>query len=200
MSQKDFNIECHPEWYFDIPHMQTLILGSFPPHENKRDYQFYYPNKQNNFWKILAAISKTDLQYYSGLEAIQERKRLMLDLNVGIQNMGKVISRKGLSARDTDIVIEEFQDILAIIKKHKELQKIIISGYSAINSTYYAFIRYLNENKIEFEEPKKVASGNSFQILVENRLVKCEIVNSTSTATRIKLSALISQFKKALRC
>lgn len=192
----DLHTEIHPDWYFDIPEMTTLILGSFPPHRNKWSYPFYYPNKQNNFWKILAAIHKTELQHYSGQQAIAERQQLMIDLKVGVQNMGKIIVRKGLSSQDNDIEITQFQDIRSIINKHPELNRIIISGFSAKNSTYYALIKYLQSEELSYTEPENIAPGNSFTVLFENKTIKCSIVNSTSTATRLKLENLIEQFRE----
>lgn len=52
--------EVHPDWYYTVPQMKTLIIGSFPPRTNTPDikrtfrhYEFYYPNKYNYFWKAL---------------------------------------------------------------------------------------------------------------------------------------------------
>lgn len=197
MEQQPQNIEIHPDWYFDIPVMKMLILGSFPPHESKRDYPFYYPNKQNHFWKILAELNNSSLNYFSGKEAVHERQLLMIDLKVGVQNMGKQIVRIGTSARDTDITITEFQDVLSIIQKHPELETIIIAGYSAENSSYQAFLKYLTVNQISYTLPKIVKPGETFAVEFDHRLLKCIITNSTSTATRIKFGDLVSQFKKA---
>lgn len=199
LANKEFKIEIHPDWYFNIPEMKVLILGSYPPHLDKWSFPFYYPNKQNNFWKILAAINNAELNYFEGDIAVNERKQLMRNLKIGVQNMGKVIYRKGKSSLDADIEIKEFQDILAIIKKHPELKKIILSGYSAKNSTYYAFIQYLKENNIEFKGPVKIAPGNLFVIKLSGRTLSCVIVNSTSTTTRMKLEYLIEQFSLAIR-
>lgn len=69
----EITLEKHPDWYIDVPGMRTLILGSFPPHENKRDYEFYYPNKQNRFWKVLAKADKYSLKYFEGKSAVDER-------------------------------------------------------------------------------------------------------------------------------
>lgn len=193
------NSETHPNWYFDVPVMKTLILGSFPPHHTKWDYNFYYPNKQNLFWKILAQIAHTELIHYKGYEAIEERKNIMLQLNVGVQNMGKKIFRAGLSARDTDISIIEFQDIVSIFQSHKELQKIILAGYSAKSSTYHAFVKYMKQHGIIFSEPLKVKANVEFDILINDRKITCVIINSTSTATRISLSVLLDQFQNALK-
>lgn len=193
-TQSDVKHEHHPDWYHDIPVMKTLILGSFPPHESKRDFQFYYPNKQNNFWKILAALAKTELKYMTGANAVAERKRIMEKLKVGVENMGKTIQRKGTSARDTDIAITEFHDIEKILSKHKELARIILAGYSAQHSTYSSFCSYLNQRKIKFTVPKKIKPGASFLITYNKKQIECIICNSTSTATRISLKTLIDQF------
>jgi G:T/U-mismatch repair DNA glycosylase len=191
----DWYIENHPNWYHDIPVMRTLILGSFPPHQKKRDYPFYYPNKQNNFWKILAAICSHELLYFQGEKAVLERKAIMEKLQIGIENMGRSIKRKGESAKDTDIVISDFHDIISIIQSHKELCMIILSGYSAPNSTYRSFCKYLVDKNIPFTVPEKIKVGASFQILIDKRHITCVICHSTSTATRIKLEQLIIEFR-----
>lgn len=70
--------------------MRTLILGTFPPHESKRHFEFYYPNNQNRFWKVLAKLGSVTLTENHGLPAVEQRKMLMTQLRVGVQNIGKV--------------------------------------------------------------------------------------------------------------
>lgn len=189
-----FQREEHPNWYHNIPAMTTLILGSFPPHENKRDYPFYYPNTQNNFWKILSAIAGTTLQYWSGEEAVAERKVLMEQLKLGVENMGKTIQRKGSSARDTDIEIMEFHPVFSILDKHPELSCILLAGYSAKHSTFQSFCNYLRLNTVEFIPPANIKSGESFSFSYKGRRITCILLHSTSTTTRISLKTLIYEF------
>lgn len=189
-----YNEEIHPDWYHDIPVMKILILGNFPPHRKRWDYEFYYPNKLNNFWRILASVSGKPLKEMKGEAAVLERKRLMEKLRVGVYNIAKTIQRKGHSARDTDIKITEFNDVLSIIYKHKELRKIILAGYSAKNSATRKFMEYLVLNKIPFEKPAQIKPGAEFKIKLKNRKIQCVILNSTSTAFPIKQEKLIEQF------
>jgi G:T/U-mismatch repair DNA glycosylase len=88
--------EIHPDWYRDVFPMYYLILGSFPPHSKRWDYPFYYPNKINRFWKILAEIAKVNLTVpiTSEKNAVDERFSIMQKLNTGVQNLGKKILRK----------------------------------------------------------------------------------------------------------
>jgi hypoxanthine-DNA glycosylase len=190
----DYTIESHPDWEHDVPNMRTLILGNFPPHKKRWDYEFYYPNKQNNFWKVLAAINGKALHDMKGEAAVAERKKIMEKLEIGVYNMGKTIKRKGHSARDTDIEIMEFNDIISIIKQHKKLKKIILAGYSAKHSTAKKFMEYLELNKVPFEKPLLIKSGTVFNIKIQEREIECVILNSTSTAAVIKFEKLVEQF------
>jgi G:T/U-mismatch repair DNA glycosylase len=196
---EEYTIEIHPDWDFDIPEMKTLILGNFPPHKKRWDYEFFYPNKQNNFWRVLAAINGKPLKEISGWPAVKERKAIMKDLKTGVMNIAAKIKRKGHSARDTDIEIIEYNDVLNVILKHPELETIIIAGYSARNSTAVKFIEYLNSQNIEYEPPTKIKAGGNLIISIGGKKIKCVIVNSTSTAFPIKLDDLVSQFKPYIK-
>lgn len=191
------NIEEHSDWYHDIPTMKTLILGSFPPHKTKQDYPFYYPNSLNRFWKILADINGYKLQYFKNNEAfaVQERQKIMEQLCVGVQNVGLKIMRKGTSAKDTSINILEYQDIFSIIRKHKELQSILLSGFSAENSTLRSFERYLQHQNIQVPDYGKASPEKSFKIKIDDREIECVILNSTSTASRVSYETVLQQFK-----
>jgi G:T/U-mismatch repair DNA glycosylase len=186
--------ETHPDWYYEVPGMKLLILGSYPPHESRRYYNFYYPNKINRFWDILAGIHGSTILHREGTKAVTERKRLMRELKAGVHNMGRKIRRKGSSSADNDIEIVEFQDILAIIKKQKQLKRILLTGYSGPSSTFHAFIRYLAEQRIAVDAPKKPVHGSTFALKVFGREIECVVVYSTSPRFPAKLNTLIEKF------
>jgi G:T/U-mismatch repair DNA glycosylase len=204
MSNPDWKPETHPNWYRDVPKMKCLILGSYPPHESRRDYPFYYPNSSNRFWNILAKIAKKELAYIKKLtekeklKAVEERYEIMRFLNAGIQNIGLEIKRKDNSADDRDIIIEKFQDILSIVKKHNELEKILLPGYSAPSSTTKAFLKYLDFKGIPYKI-KDIKPNAEFLINVFDRKIKCVILNSTSRrAAGVAENELLKQFKRHL--
>jgi G:T/U-mismatch repair DNA glycosylase len=150
------------------------------------------------FWSILAKIAKENLVHNKGEKAVEERYEIMRLLNVGVQNIGLEIERKDDSADDSKIRIEKFQDILSIIKKHKELEKILLPGYSAPNSTARAFLKYLKSKNIPYEI-KDIKANVEFFINVFDRKIKCVVLNSTSRAAAgIKEEELLRQFKKHL--
>lgn len=53
---KEIAIENHP-WAPFIPEKaKVLIMGTFPPQVKRWNMDFYYPNRTNDFWKIMGLI------------------------------------------------------------------------------------------------------------------------------------------------
>lgn len=193
-------LETHPNWFYDFTPMKTLVLGSFPPHQSKHSFPFYYPNKQNRFWKVMSVISRIELvaSLSDAHKAMEERKAIMRKLNLGIHDIALKIKRKNNSSLDSNIEIVEFQDIISIINNHPELEQILLLGFSAKNIAAQNFIKYTENQKLLTKYPVdfKMGSENVFFIYNQNRQIKCVILNSTSSASRITLNELVSQFSK----
>lgn len=181
--------------------MRCLILGSFPPHPTKWEYPFFYPNRRNRFWKILADLAETPLKWtkVDKIKAVQERHEIMKKLEVGVQNLGLEVKRKGKSALDTHIEITKFHDILNIIETHPELIRILLPGYSAFSSTAQSFLRYIKEKGIEISSFAPIKPESVFKIHLKGRSIDCVVLNSTSTASRIKYDFLLQQFRRNLQ-
>jgi G:T/U-mismatch repair DNA glycosylase len=196
----DWDKEEHPNWYKDVSPMRSLILGSFPPHPSKWVYPFFYPTARNRFWKILADLAGQPLQWTRTDEtkAVQERYEIMKKLEVGVQNLGLEIERKNKSSLDTHIRINKYQDIISIIETHPELRRILLLGYSAINSTARSFIKYIQQMGIEASMIDQVKAETLFEIQFKGRTIDCVVLNSTSTASKIKYDFLLEQFRRNL--
>ena len=198
---ENWNTEEHPNWYKDVSPMRCLILGSFPPHPSKWAYPFFYPNRRNRFWKILADLAGESLQSTKDAKAlaVEERYFIMKKLEVGVQNLGLEIERKGKSALDTHIRIIKFQDIISIIETHRELERILLPGYSALNSTAKSFIKYLQQNGIKISAIDRIKPDTLFMMEFRGRTIECVILNSTSPASRVKYDFLLEQFGRNLK-
>lgn len=197
----NWNKEEHPNWYKDVSPMRCLILGSFPPHPSKWEYPFFYPNRRNRFWKILADLAEEPLKWtkVDKTKAAQERYEIMKKLEIGVQNIGLEIERKGKSALDTHISITKYHDIISIIETHPELKRILLPGYSAIHSTARSFIKYIQEKGIEASAIDQIKPETSFKIHFKGRAIDCVVLNSTSTASKIKYELLLAQFRRNLK-
>lgn len=197
----NWSIEVHPNWYRDVTPMRCLILGSFPPHPSKWEYPFFYPNGRNRFWKILADLAGESLKWtkVDKAKAVQERYVIMKKLEIGVQNLGLEIERNGKSALDTHIIIKKYHDVISIIETHPELERILLPGYSAINSTARSFVRYIQQKGIEASAIDQYKPETHFELYCKDRAIDCVILNSTSTASKIKYDFLLEQFRRNLK-
>ena len=59
-------------------HSEILILGTFPSVKS-RENQFYYGHPQNRFWKVLAALTGSELP-----QTVEEKKKMLLDNHIAI--------------------------------------------------------------------------------------------------------------------
>lgn len=56
MDSENLEIESHP-WPPFIPEgARALIMGTFPPQAKRWNMDFYYPNRTNDFWKIIGLL------------------------------------------------------------------------------------------------------------------------------------------------
>lgn len=57
-------IETHPLPPFAPENAVLLMLGSFPPPQNRWKMDFYYPNFQNDMWRIFGLVFFQDKDYF----------------------------------------------------------------------------------------------------------------------------------------
>ena len=60
-------IEAHPLQPFLPGGAEILMLGSFPPKRERWSMGFYYPNIQNDMWRIMGLIFFNDKEHF-GME------------------------------------------------------------------------------------------------------------------------------------
>jgi G:T/U-mismatch repair DNA glycosylase len=59
-------IERHPLRPFLPENAELLMLGSFPPPKERWCMEFFYPNPQNDMWRIMGQIFFGDKTYFEG--------------------------------------------------------------------------------------------------------------------------------------
>ncbi|WP_066077229.1 DNA glycosylase [Bergeriella denitrificans] len=57
-------IETHPFPPVLPPHATVMMMGTFPPKDDKRAMQFHYPNFQNDMWRVFGRIFFDDADYF----------------------------------------------------------------------------------------------------------------------------------------
>jgi len=146
--------EIHP-WNWHIPdRAKTVVIGTFPPTRRNWSFDFFYPNKNNYFWKIIARIAGCPLLYISGEEAVNERKELLNHLKLGVSDMGYIIRRKTDSSLDQNLEIVEYMDIFKLLQENPSVRKMVFTSSSGKSSAIGWFKDYLSLHGIPFKIPQ----------------------------------------------
>jgi G:T/U-mismatch repair DNA glycosylase len=171
--------EKHP-WNWYLPSgAKAIIIGTFPPVIRNWSYDFFYPNKNNYFWKIMAAIAHRELRFFSGNEAVTERKEILNQLQTGLSDMGKIIRRTKNSSLDENLEVIEYMDIFRILDENPAVNKIIFTSSSGKSSAIRWFKDYLSGRGINYKIPKGQRPLKN-QIRVKDRTIDIVLLYSTS--------------------
>lgn len=158
------NIEKHlfEDTNFFPDGMKILILGTFPVplysniekferlSENEKENAWYYSSKRSEFWKIIADSFDIDYKNTDFLINKNKKKKVFKENRVGIADVFSKCKRKNEdSARDTDLIIVEYNNILSNIVKDKNnsLELIIFTSRFTENN----FFKILKNNNIDYD-------------------------------------------------
>jgi G:T/U-mismatch repair DNA glycosylase len=173
--------EIHPWNWYCPPGAETVIIGTFPPTLRNWSYDFFYPNKNNYFWKIMARIAHRELEWLSGDEAVIERKKILDQLGVGLSDMGKIIRRTSNNSLDENLEVIEYMDIFQLLDENPAIDKIIFTSSSGKSSAIRWFKNYLATQGISFSIPK---GQRPLKSALEINGRKMEVVLLYSTSPR----------------
>ena len=146
--------EIHPWNWYCPKTAKAIVIGTFPPTLRNWSFDFFYPNKNNYFWKIMARISDYSLHYFSGEEAVSERKELLNRLQLGVSDMGQIIRRKTGNSLDENLEIVAYMDIFRLLKENPSIRKLIFTSSSGKSSAIRWFKNYLALHAIPFQVPQ----------------------------------------------
>ena len=106
---------------------KILILGSFPSVKS-REENFYYANKQNRFWKVLAQIFEDKVP-----ESEQEKKKFLTDHRIALWDV--IASCEILGSSDASIKNVTPSDISLTLEK-APIDKLVLNGRKAAQLFY----------------------------------------------------------------
>lgn len=110
---------------------KVLILGTFPSVKS-REINFYYGHPQNRFWKMMAAVTESDIP-----DTIEEKKELLLANHIAVWDVIKSCDIVGSS--DSSIKNVVANDIAGLLKK-TNITTIVANGATA-ERLYNVYVR-----------------------------------------------------------
>lgn len=100
MKLESMEIEQHPLEPFLPGNARLLMLGSFPPQKKRWSMEFYYPNWNNDMWRITGFLFFNDKDYF-----INKTKKAFCK-----ERLISFLQEKGIALFDTASAIRRLQD------------------------------------------------------------------------------------------
>ncbi len=127
--------ETHPLAPFTPPNSQVLILGSFPPPQTRWKMPFYYPNFNNDFWRIMGLVFFDDKDHFintADKSFYQDKiEQFLNDTGIAISDTAYQIKRLQNNASDKFLEVITPMDIAGILDKLPNCTSIITTGEKA---------------------------------------------------------------------
>ncbi|MDR0235776.1 uracil-DNA glycosylase family protein [Acinetobacter sp.] len=134
----ELTIETHPLKPFLPQNAKLLMLGSFPPPKERWKMDFYYPNYQNDMWRIFGLIFFENKDYFLELANKNFKEPLIREFLVekGIaifDTAYQVIRLKG-NASDKFLQIETPTDLSQLLAQIPECKSVMTTGDKATDT------------------------------------------------------------------
>ena len=116
-------IEEHPLQPFLPSNAKLLMLGSFPPQRKRWSMDFFYPNLQNDMWRIFGHIFFQDKDHFLYPNKKAFNKELIIDF---LNNKGIALSREKLLS---DVWGYDFYGDDRTVDTHIKMLRSILKDY-----------------------------------------------------------------------
>lgn len=172
-----------------IPESATkLIVGTLPPPRftagdfKPDDVNFCYGSRDGQLWKILAQIFKVDLRFKNSAEAIEERKNLLVENNLGICDMVEYAYREKIDASDIGMLKPKLRDLIGILRETPKVDTLLFTGGNSKNGPEYFFRRHIKGLKDIQLKKVSIEVPRIHQFVLDGRLIKTVSLTAPSGA------------------
>ena len=183
----DIEIENHPLEPFLPANARLLMLGSFPPQKKRWSMDFYYPNLNNDMWRIVGLLFFNNKDYF--LNETRKafcRERIISFLNdkgIALFDTASAIRRLQDNASDKFLEVVQPTDISRLLGQLPECKAIVTTGQKATDTLRAQF---------EVEEPKV---GDFSEFVFDGRPVRLYRMPSSSRAYPLALDKKAAAYR-----
>lgn len=182
-------IHKHPLPPFTPSNACVMMLGSFPPPPERWAMPFYYPNYNNDMWRILGLVFFDDAERFIDIthktfyqDAIEQ---FLTKTGIAIGDTAEQVIRQKDNASDQFLQIVTPTDIEKILKQLPRCHALITTGKKA---TEVLCQQFTNQNI-----PK---IGEQVQLLIGNRRIDLYRLPSSSRAYPLAIDKKADFYRK----
>ena len=129
------DIESHPLQPFIPEGARLLMLGSFPPARHRWSMDFFYPNFQNDMWRIFGLVFFGDKDHFVDNEARTFRREEIIELlnreGIALYDTATKVIRTQNTASDKDLEVVTPTDLDSLLKRMPMLEGVVTTGQKA---------------------------------------------------------------------
>jgi len=131
-------IEQHPLEPFLPPGARILFLGSFPPPRNRWCMDFYYPNFQNDMWRIMGLIFYNDPLHFVKEKCFDRDKirDFCTAQGIALYDTVRAAIRKSNNASDSQLQVVTPLDLQDLLTKIPDCDTIAVTGQKAADTLF----------------------------------------------------------------
>ena len=182
MIEHELKIETHPLKPFLPANAKLLMLGSFPPPKTRWKMDFYYPNYQNDMWRIFGLIFFEDKDYFLNLADKNFKQDLienfLSEKGIAIFDTAYQVIRLQANASDKFLQIEKATDMHKLLSEIPLCHSILTTGDKATDTLMLSM-------QIDSMKP---SIGQSVQVNFINRDLTLYRMPSSSRAYPLALN------------
>ena len=182
-------MESHPFEPFLPEGAKILMLGTFPPAEHRWCMPFYYPNFQNDMWRIMGILFFDDKEHFivKGEKRFNQQmiESFLREKGIAMYDTATKVVRTKNTASDKDLDIVEETDVEAMLDSMPLCNVIITAGQLATTTLCRRF---------GAKEPKV---GDYAATEYKGRQIRSYRMPSSSRAYPMKPERKAEQFAKA---
>lgn len=124
-------VERHPLAPFVPEGARLLMLGSFPPPRDKWSMEFFYPNLQNDMWRIFGLVFFGDKEHFmtdGGAGRKVFSKEGLVEFLTPLYDTASAVVRQKGNASDKFLEIVEQTDVAALLKRMPLCRAVAATG------------------------------------------------------------------------
>jgi len=135
MKNRQPAIEHHPWPPFVPDGARFLFLGTFPPKPERWSMDFFYPNRINDFWRVMGIIFRNDRDAFYDKEKgrfdLPLIKAMLEQEGIALWDTAMAVRRLKDNASDKFLEIIEPIDLAALLDRCPTIGQVITTGEKA---------------------------------------------------------------------
>lgn len=132
------NSERHPLEPFLPANARILMLGSFPPKRIRWSMDFFYPNLQNDMWRIVGWLAAGDKSHFlmpGGKKFDKERiEAFCRERGIALYDTAVEVIRLKDNASDNFLQVVREVDLAALLARIPDCRTLIATGQKATDT------------------------------------------------------------------